>query len=168
VVAVDNEDHRIEVGVIGYEGVTGVPLIMGDSRAQHSTYMQIPGSGHRIGAAGSFFRPTLLAEPAPDAQALRTEPFGPLALATRFGSIEDALKQANSTPFGLAAYAFTQSAATAVTVSEELQAGGIGINTFAVSHIEAPFGGLKDSGYGHEGGPEGLESYVHAKYVHHA
>jgi succinate-semialdehyde dehydrogenase/glutarate-semialdehyde dehydrogenase len=75
---------------------------------------------------------------------------------------------ANDTPYGLAAYAFTQSAATAVTVSDELQAGGIGINTFAVSAIEAPFGGLKDSGYGQEGGPEGLHSYLHMKYVHHA
>lgn len=124
--------------------------------------------GKRQGDRGSFFRPTLLANPAGNALAMRTEPFGPLALATPFSSIEDGLRLANATRYGLAAYAFTRSAATAVAVSEELEAGGIGINTFAVSHVEAPFGGLKDSGYGHEGGPEGMEAYLHSKYVHHA
>ena len=99
---------------------------------------------------------------------MHNEPFGPIALVRRFSNVESGLAAANNTPYGLAAYLFTQSAATAATVSEELQAGGIGINTFAVSAIEAPFGGLKDSGYGHEGGPEGLESFQHMKYVHHA
>lgn len=124
--------------------------------------------GHRMGERGNFFRPTLVADTPAQAQALKVEPFGPLALVRRFSSLQEGLALANETPYGLAAYAFTQSAATAVAVSDELQAGGIGINTFAVSAIEAPFGGLKDSGYGQEGGPEGLESYLHMKYVHHA
>jgi succinate-semialdehyde dehydrogenase/glutarate-semialdehyde dehydrogenase len=99
---------------------------------------------------------------------MRSEPFAPVALVGTFGTLEEGLARANDNPYGLAAYAFTRSAETAVAVSEGLEAGGIGINSFAVSHIEAPFGGLKDSGYGHEGGSEGLESFMHHKYVHHA
>jgi succinate-semialdehyde dehydrogenase/glutarate-semialdehyde dehydrogenase len=129
---------------------------------------RVVAGGQRMGGQGYFFRPTLVVDTPDNAQALKIEPFGPLALVRRFSSLDQGLAMANDTPYGLAAYAFTQSAATAVTVSDELQAGGIGINTFAVSAIEAPFGGLKDSGYGQEGGPEGLHSYLHMKYVHHA
>ncbi|MFD0667065.1 NAD-dependent succinate-semialdehyde dehydrogenase [Ramlibacter sp. MAHUQ-53] len=129
---------------------------------------RVVAGGSRVGDRGNFFRPTLVADTPESAQALRIEPFGPLALVRRFSTLEEGLARANDTPYGLAAYAFTQSAATAVAVGDELQAGGIGINTFSVSAIEAPFGGLKDSGYGQEGGPEGLESYLHRKYVHHA
>jgi succinate-semialdehyde dehydrogenase/glutarate-semialdehyde dehydrogenase len=129
---------------------------------------RVVAGGQRMGGQGYFFRPTLVVDTPDKAQALKIEPFGPLALVRRFSSLDQGLAMANDTPYGLAAYAFTQSAATAVTVSDELQAGGIGINTFAVSAIEAPFGGLKDSGYGQEGGPEGLHSYLHMKYVHHA
>lgn len=124
--------------------------------------------GQRVGTRGSFFQPTLLVDVPAQAWAMNTEPFGPLALVDTFTTLEDGLARANRTPFGLAAYAFTRSAETAMAVSEGLEAGGIGINSFAVSHIEAPFGGLKESGYGHEGGPEGMRSYLHQKYVHHA
>jgi len=124
--------------------------------------------GRRVGREGHLFRPTLIAEPGAAADAMRIEPFGPLALCTRFGSLDDGLAEANRLPYGLAAYAFTTSAANAAIVGEELDAGGIGINTFAVSHIEAPFGGVKDSGYGKEGGREGIEAFMHPKYVHHA
>lgn len=99
---------------------------------------------------------------------MNVEPFGPLALVSRFERLEDGLAEANRLPYGLAAYAFTQSSATAVTVGEEMQSGGIGINSFAVAQIEAPFGGVKDSGYGNEGGHEGLEAFLHPKYIHHA
>jgi succinate-semialdehyde dehydrogenase/glutarate-semialdehyde dehydrogenase len=124
--------------------------------------------GERQGSSGCYFRPTVLVDTPPDAAVMRNEPFGPLALVSSFGSLEEGLARANNTPYGLAAYAFTRSAETVVAVSEGLEAGGIGINSFAVSHIEAPFGGLKDSGYGHEGGSEGLEAFMHQKYVHHA
>lgn len=129
---------------------------------------KIRAGGHRVGEKGNFFRPTLILGTPESAQAWRAEPFGPLALVRPFATMEEGLALANENSFGLAAYAFTQSASKAVTVSEELQAGGIGINTFAVSAIEAPFGGLKDSGYGQEGGPEGMQAYQHMKYVHHA
>jgi succinate-semialdehyde dehydrogenase/glutarate-semialdehyde dehydrogenase len=124
--------------------------------------------GKRQGQNGYFFRPTVLTATPMNAQVMNTEPFGPVALVDSFATLEEGLARANNTRFGLAAYAFTQSNDTAVTVSEGLEAGGIGINSFAVSHIEAPFGGLKDSGYGHEGGSEGLEAFMHQKYVHHA
>jgi succinate-semialdehyde dehydrogenase/glutarate-semialdehyde dehydrogenase len=129
---------------------------------------RVVAGGERVGRDGNLYRPTLVAEPGAAADAMRIEPFGPLALVSRFGTLEDGLAEANRLPYGLAAYAFTTSASTAAIVSEELEAGGIGINTFAVSHVEAPFGGVKDSGYGKEGGPEGIEAYMHPKYVHHA
>ncbi|MGB3070763.1 MAG: NAD-dependent succinate-semialdehyde dehydrogenase [Ottowia sp.] len=129
---------------------------------------RVVAGGKRSAERGNFYRPTLVAEVPASARAMNVEPFGPLALASAFDTLEEGLARANQTPYGLAAYAFTRSAETAVAVSEGLHAGGIGINSFAVSHVEAPFGGLKDSGYGHEGGPEGLEAYMHQKYVHHA
>jgi succinate-semialdehyde dehydrogenase/glutarate-semialdehyde dehydrogenase len=124
--------------------------------------------GRRAQSQGYFWRPSLVADVPPSAKAMQVEPFGPLALATRFSSLEDGLREANRLPYGLAAYAFTRSAATAVAVGDELQAGGIGINSFTVSQIEAPFGGIKDSGYGSEGGHEGLMAFMHPKYIHHA
>ncbi len=123
--------------------------------------------GDRVGSRGTFWRPTLIAGVSHSAQAMNVEPFGPLALATRFSTIDDGLAEANRLSYGLAGYAFTRSAATAVTVADELQVGGVGINTFAVSQIEAPFGGVKDSGYGVEGGHEGIEAFMHPRYVHH-
>jgi succinate-semialdehyde dehydrogenase/glutarate-semialdehyde dehydrogenase len=124
--------------------------------------------GERLGNTGNFFRPTILVDTPVSAGPMCVEPFGPVALVSRFSRAEDAIAEANRLPYGLAAYAFTQSAATAVTVSEELDAGGIGINSFAVSHVEAPFGGIKESGIGYEGGSEGLAAFMHHKYVHHA
>jgi succinate-semialdehyde dehydrogenase/glutarate-semialdehyde dehydrogenase len=124
--------------------------------------------GERLGNTGNFFRPTILVDTPVSAGPMCVEPFGPVALVSRFSRAEDAIAEANRLPYGLAAYAFTQSAATAVTVSEELDAGGIGINSFAVSHVEAPFGGIKESGIGYEGGSEGLAAFMHQKYVHHA
>ncbi|SAL00063.1 succinate semialdehyde dehydrogenase [Caballeronia pedi] len=123
--------------------------------------------GDRGDLQGTFWRPTLIADVPRSARAMNVEPFGPLALATRFSTVEEALMEANRLPYGLAGYAFTRSAATAVTVADELQVGGVGINTFAVSQIEAPFGGVKDSGYGVEGGHEGIEAFMHPRYVHH-
>ncbi|MES2536924.1 MAG: NAD-dependent succinate-semialdehyde dehydrogenase [Pseudomonadota bacterium] len=124
--------------------------------------------GMRQGDSGNFFRPTIVLGTPIDAGPMCIEPFGPVALVSRFSRIEEAIAEANRLPYGLAAYAFTRSAATAVTVSEELEAGGIGINSFAVSHVEAPFGGIKESGLGYEGGSEGLAAFMHQKYVHHA
>jgi succinate-semialdehyde dehydrogenase/glutarate-semialdehyde dehydrogenase len=124
--------------------------------------------GERIASDGFFYSPTVLADVPDDAMALQEEPFGPLALLRPFDDLEDAIQQANALPFGLAAYAFTRSARTAELLTSRLECGVLGINRFVVSEPETPFGGVKDSGYGREGGPEGMESYLSTKFVAHA
>ncbi|WP_246129348.1 NAD-dependent succinate-semialdehyde dehydrogenase [Verticiella sediminum] len=139
--------------------------LVGDALAQGG---RLVAGGRRTQPRGNFWPLSLIADVPDSAKAMHVEPFGPLALVSRFSKLEDGLAEANRLPYGLAAYAFTQSAATAVAVGDELQAGGVGINSFAVSQIEAPFGGIKSSGYGNEGGREGLEAFMHPKFIHHA
>ena len=93
------------------------------------------------------------------------EPFGPIAPVVTFKTFDEVVGRANSLPFGLAAYAFTGSAQTATAIGEALEAGMVGVNSVAISTPETPFGGIKDSGYGHEGGIEGLEVYTVRKFI---
>ncbi|MGI6876934.1 NAD-dependent succinate-semialdehyde dehydrogenase [Amycolatopsis sp. 3B14] len=144
--------------------LVAVGELVDDAAAQGA---EIVTGGSRIGTTGNFFQPTLIADAPFTARAMNEEPFGPVALVNSFTDVEDALAQAHRLDVGLAGYVFTQSADTAMAMGEELQAGGIGINSFSVSSIEAPFGGLKDSGYGYEGGYEGLDGYQHHKYINH-
>ncbi|GAB3628378.1 aldehyde dehydrogenase [Pandoraea terrae] len=123
--------------------------------------------GARLDGAGYFFAPTLIEGTPVHARPMQVEPFGPIAFVNPFETVDDALREGNRLPYGLAAYVFTSSWSTAAVMSEALEAGGIGINAFSVSHIEAPFGGVKESGYGQEGGLEGLQAFLHQKYVHH-
>ena len=99
---------------------------------------------------------------------MSTEPFGPVAVTRSFSTFDDAIAQANRLPYGLAAFAFTQGLRTANLVGDALEAGMVGINTFAISVADAPFGGVKESGFGSEGGPEGLDAYYVTKAVHQA
>jgi succinate-semialdehyde dehydrogenase/glutarate-semialdehyde dehydrogenase len=92
------------------------------------------------------------------------EPFGPIAPTARFSSLEEVITRANSLPFGLAAYAFTRSAKTAGVLKKEIESGMLAINSLHVHSVETPFGGLKFSGYGHEGGIEGLEVFLATRY----
>lgn len=124
--------------------------------------------GNRIGNIGYFFAPTVLSDVPDEAEIMKVEPFGPIAIVNRVKGLDEALTRANRAEVGLAGYAFTDSHPRAVEIAERLDVGMLGVNSFAVSHVEAPFGGVKDSGYGYEGGAEGLEGYVHRKYVHHA
>ncbi len=144
--------------------LTAVSTLVDDAVFQGA---ELVTGGNRIGTTGNFFQPTLLADVPTTARVMTDEPFGPIALVNRFSDVGDALRLSHSLDVGLAAYVFTRSAETAMVMSEELQAGGIGINSFSVSSVEAPFGGLKDSGHGYEGGSEGLDSYLHHKYVNH-
>ena len=98
---------------------------------------------------------------------MQEEPFGPLALINPVASLDEALAQANSLPFGLAAYGFTRSAAMADRLMTGLEAGNVSINTLEASVAEVPFGGVKDSGYGREGGAEGLAHYMTVKTLSH-
>jgi len=116
---------------------------------------------------GCFFKPTVITGLPDAALAMCEETFGPIAPIVPFDTLEEALQRANSLPYGLAAYAFTSSPKTAAAVSSQLQSGMVGINHFAVSIAEAPFGGIRESGYGSEGGIEGLEAYLNTKFVTH-
>ncbi|MBI5721818.1 MAG: NAD-dependent succinate-semialdehyde dehydrogenase [Burkholderiales bacterium] len=121
--------------------------------------------GERIGATGNFFAPTVLVDVSRDSLVFNEEPFGPMAAVWGFDKIEEAIAEANRLPFGLASYAFTGSLKTAQLLSENLQTGMLWINQPAAPWPEMPFGGVKDSGYGSEGGPEALEAYLNTKSV---
>ncbi|MEM7546437.1 MAG: NAD-dependent succinate-semialdehyde dehydrogenase [Pseudomonadota bacterium] len=121
--------------------------------------------GARLGNVGSFWTPTVLADTPDDAMIMREEPFGPLAPITPFKGVDDVLERANALPFGLASYVWTGDGAKARTISEELEAGMVAVNHPAVSTPETPFGGVNESGYGSEGGTEGLEAYYRTKFV---
>ncbi len=117
---------------------------------------------------GFFFQPTLLADVPLDADIMNNEPFGPVAVTRPFETLDEVLEQANRLPFGLAAFAFTTNLHTANAVGDRLEAGMVGINSFAISVPDAPFGGVKESGFGSEGGSEGLDSYMVTKAIHQA
>jgi succinate-semialdehyde dehydrogenase/glutarate-semialdehyde dehydrogenase len=99
---------------------------------------------------------------------MNDEPFGPVAVSRPFDSFEEAIEQANRLPFGLAAFAFTENGRRANLIGDLVESGMVGINTFAISGADTPFGGVKDSGFGSEGGKEGLESYQVVKAIHQA
>jgi succinate-semialdehyde dehydrogenase/glutarate-semialdehyde dehydrogenase len=123
--------------------------------------------GKRIGNEGNFFEPTVLTNVPENARIMHEEPFGPVAVMLRFKDTDDVLSRANSLPFGLASYAFTKDAKTATKVADALDHGMVSINHFGIALPETPFGGVKDSGYGHEGGIEGLNAYLQTKFVSH-
>lgn len=116
--------------------------------------------------AGFFFKPTVLMDVPDHADIMSEEPFGPVAPIARFGEFDEAIRKANSTPFGLSAYAFTGSHDKAERLSKELHAGMVGVNTFLVAHAEAPFGGVDHSGMGREGGREAIHDYQNTKLTH--
>jgi succinate-semialdehyde dehydrogenase/glutarate-semialdehyde dehydrogenase len=136
-----------------------------DAEAHHA---KLRTGGHRVGDVGNFFEPTVLTELPTDARAMNEEPFGPLAVINPFGSFDDAVKEANRLPFGLAAYAWTRSARTAHNIAAAVETGMISINHVGLGMPETPFGGVKDSGYGSEGGSEAIEAYLNPKFVSQA
>lgn len=123
--------------------------------------------GTRITRPGYFFPVTVLADVPDQADVMREEPFGPLAVINPVASLDEAIEKANALPFGLAAYGFTHDARTADRLAEGLEAGNVSINTLEASVAETPFGGVKESGYGREGGVEGLAPYLTVKTVSH-
>jgi succinate-semialdehyde dehydrogenase / glutarate-semialdehyde dehydrogenase len=121
--------------------------------------------GNRVGNKGYFFEPTVVTDVPKTARAMNDEPFAPLALISPFSKFDDAAEEANRLPFGLASYAFTKSAKTATAIGAAVEAGMMSINHFALALPETPFGGMKDSGYGSEGGTEGIEAYLSTKFI---
>jgi succinate-semialdehyde dehydrogenase / glutarate-semialdehyde dehydrogenase len=121
--------------------------------------------GKRRANQGYFYEPTVVTDIPDDCKLMTEEPFGPIAPVVRFKSFDEVVARANSLKFGLAAYAFTSSAQTANLIGDALESGMVGVNSVAISTPETPFGGVKDSGYGHEGGIEGLEVYTSRKFI---
>ena len=121
--------------------------------------------GHRIGNAGFFFEPTVMTDVPLDARIMNEEPFGPIAPIARFGSYDEVVEEANRLPYGLAAYAYTRSAKTAAALGADIESGMVSINHHGIALPETPFGGMKESGYGSEGGIEGLDAYLATKFI---
>ncbi len=121
--------------------------------------------GERIGSSGNFWQPTILADVPQGAKVLNDEPFGPLAAISSFNTLDEAIAEANRLPYGLAGYAFTRSLKNADLLARRVEVGMLWINMPAMPSAEMPFGGIKDSGYGSEGGPEAVEAYLNTRAV---
>jgi succinate-semialdehyde dehydrogenase/glutarate-semialdehyde dehydrogenase len=143
---------------------SAVGALVEDARAKGARVM----AGGEAGQGGFFFQPTLLADVPLDADIMSNEPFGPVAVTRAFETFDEVVEQANRLPFGLAAFAFTENGRRANQLGDALESGMVGINTFAVSGADSPFGGVKESGFGSEGGPEGLDGYYVTKAIHQA
>jgi succinate-semialdehyde dehydrogenase/glutarate-semialdehyde dehydrogenase len=144
--------------------VPAISKFVEDARAKGAKVL----AGGEPGDGGYFYKPTVLADVPLEADVMSQEPFGPLALMRPFETMDEAIEQANRLPFGLAAFAFTENGRRANILGDAIEAGMIGINTFAISIADAPFGGVKESGFGSEGGKEGLETYQVVKAIHQA
>jgi succinate-semialdehyde dehydrogenase / glutarate-semialdehyde dehydrogenase len=126
---------------------------------------KVKAGGKRIGNEGFFFEPTVLTDVPRDARIMNEEPFGPLAPITAFRSYDEVVAEANRLPYGLAAYAYTTSTKTMQAIGADIESGMVSINHHGLALPEVPFGGIKDSGYGSEGGLEAIEGYLNTKFV---
>jgi succinate-semialdehyde dehydrogenase/glutarate-semialdehyde dehydrogenase len=161
----DGLDPKMQMGPLANSRrIDAMEALVGDAKSKGA---RVLAGGSRIGNRGYFFPLTVLADVPGDARAMNEEPFGPLALVNPVRNLDEAIEKANSLPFGLAAYAFTRSKHNADRLANEVDAGNLSINHFVASVAETPFGGVKDSGYGREGGTEGLYGYTVAKNVSH-
>jgi len=141
---------------------TTVERLVDDATARGARVLT---GGRRLDGDGYFYAPTVLADVPADAQLLREEIFGPVAPVTTFATDDEAIMKANDTEYGLVAYVYTRDVDRAFRVIERLETGMVGFNQGLVSNAGAPFGGVKQSGFGREGGPEGLDEYLETKYI---
>ncbi len=121
--------------------------------------------GARVKGPGHFMQPTVLTDVAPSSRCFREEIFGPVAPIVTVDSVDEAVALANDTDFGLMSYVFAEDLTEALTTAERLESGMVGLNSGLVSNPAAPFGGVKSSGLGREGGPEGIEEFLEIKYI---
>jgi succinate-semialdehyde dehydrogenase / glutarate-semialdehyde dehydrogenase len=142
--------------------VSAMETLIGDA-VRHGADLRT--GGNRIGNKGNFFEPTVLTNVPRDARIMNEEPFGPVAVISPFRSFDDVVQEANRLPFGLASYAFTRSTKTATAIAASVEAGMMTVNHIGLALPEVPFGGVKDSGYGSEGGSEAIEAYLNTKFV---
>jgi succinate-semialdehyde dehydrogenase/glutarate-semialdehyde dehydrogenase len=156
-------EDGVEVGpLINDDAVSDTDELVQDAIAKGATLLT---GGEAPDGPGHFYKPTVLTDVPADARMLHEEIFGPVAPITSFTDEDDAIAQANDTEYGLVAYLYTNDLNRAFRVSERLETGMIGLNQGMVSNAGAPFGGVKQSGFGREGGPEGLEEYLETKYL---
>lgn len=162
----DGFDPNVEMGPLANDRrVDALTALVEDACAKGA---ELRTGGSRIGDVGYFFEPTVLANVPDEADVMQEEPFGPLAIINPVKSLEEAIEKANSVPYGLAAYGFTNRADYADRMIDGIEAGNVSINTLEASLPETPFGGVKSSGFGREGGTEGLHNYMITKNVSHS
>jgi len=142
--------------------VEAMEAFVGDAKAKGA---KVETGGKRIGNKGFFYEPTVLTDVPPEARIMSEEPFGPLAPIMPFKDFDAVVAEANRLPYGLAAYAYTKSAKTAAAIGSAVESGMVSINHHGLALPEVPFGGVKDSGYGSEGGTEVIEPYLNTKFV---
>jgi succinate-semialdehyde dehydrogenase / glutarate-semialdehyde dehydrogenase len=142
--------------------ITAMETFIGDAARKGANVIT---GGHRIGNKGNFFEPTVMTDVPMDARVMHEEPFGPLAIISPFSGFDDVVTEANRLPYGLASYAYTRSAKTANAIAAAVESGMVSINHHGLALPEVPFGGVKDSGYGSEGGMEAIEGYLNTKFV---
>jgi succinate-semialdehyde dehydrogenase/glutarate-semialdehyde dehydrogenase len=161
----DGLDESNQMGPLAnHRRIEAMEALVADAKDKGAKVMA---GGSRIGNRGYYFPLTVLAEVPDAARVMSEEPFGPLAIINPVKSLDEAIEKANSLPYGLAAYAFTNSARNVEALAERVEAGNLSINHLTASIAETPFGGVKESGYGREGGTEGLECYTVVKNVSH-
>lgn len=159
----DGLEKGTQMGPLAFDRrVTAMQSFVDDANRRGAKVLT---GGERIGSVGSFFAPTVVTEIGDDSMLMTEEPFGPIAPVVRFKDTDEGIRRANSLPFGLASFAFTGSLKTANRVANELEAGMVNINHFGIALSETPFGGIKDSGIGSEGGMETFDGYLTTKFV---
>ena len=159
-------DPDVEMGPLANERrPPALAELVEDAVAQGA---ELTTGGKRLNEAGYFFEPTVLANVPDNARVMQEEPFGPLAVVNSISSLDEGIEKANSVPYGLAAYGYTNRSDYADRLIERLEAGNVSINTLEASLPETPFGGVKHSGFGREGGTEGLHNYMIVKNVSHS
>lgn len=176
VTAFTHRTRKVEVGDGLIEGHHMGPManprrpqameaLIGDAVSRGATLRT---GGERHGKEGFFYQPTVLSGVSAESRIMTEEPFGPVAVLAPFSTFDEAVEQANRLPYGLAAYAFTESGKRAMLIGDALEAGMVGINTVSMAGADAPFGGVKESGHGSEDGLEGLEDCLVTKTIHQA
>ncbi len=159
-------DGDTQMGPLAHE--RRVPWVEGLVADARSRGAEVHTGGERIGNKGYFYQPTVITGVGRDARMMNEEPFGPLAMIAPFTDLDEVVEEANRLPFGLASYAFTRSAKTANAIAARVESGMMTINHLGLALPEVPFGGMKDSGYGSEGGSEAIEAYLNTKFVSQA
>ena len=159
----DGFDPESSMGPLAHaRRIDAMNNFVNDAKARGAT---IETGGEQIGDVGNYYAPTIVTNIPDDSLVMTEEPFGPIAPMTTFTELDDVIARANSTPFGLASFAFTQNTKTALAIQNEIVSGAVNINHVGHALPETPFGGVKDSGIGSEGGLETFEAYLNTKFV---